>query len=134
MPDVTLRSSRFGVVVGFASAGALDAVQAHAEVYMGLVEVGVGLIPGWGGCKEMLLRWWDNKRRPGGPMPVVSKVFETISMAAISTSAADARRHLFLRPEDGITMNRDRVPTALGRAWHLPSTHNLLKRLDRLGL
>jgi len=86
-----------------------DAVQAHAELYMGLVEVGVGLIPGWGGCKEMLLRWWDNKARPGGPMPVVSKVFETISMAAVSTSAADARRHLFLRPWDGITMNRDRV-------------------------
>ena len=86
-----------------------DAVQAHAETYMGLVEVGVGLIPGWGGCKELLLRWWDNKRRPGGPMPVVSKVFETISMAAVSTSAADARRHLFLRPGDGISMNRDRV-------------------------
>jgi 3-hydroxyacyl-CoA dehydrogenase len=86
-----------------------DAVQAHAETYMGLVEVGVGLIPGWGGCKELLLRWWDNQRRPGGPMPVVSKVFETISMAAVSTSAADARRHLFLRPGDGISMNRDRV-------------------------
>jgi len=86
-----------------------DAVQAHAEIYMGLVEVGVGLIPGWGGCKEMLLRWWDHKARPGGPMPVVSKVFETISMATVSTSAADARRHLFLRPDDGITMNRDRV-------------------------
>jgi 3-hydroxyacyl-CoA dehydrogenase len=86
-----------------------DTVQAHAETYMGLVEVGVGLIPGWGGCKELLLRWWDDKRRPGGPMPVVSKVFETISMAAVSTSAADARRYLFLRPGDGISMNRDRV-------------------------
>jgi len=86
-----------------------DAVQAHAELYMGLVEVGVGLIPGWGGCKELLARWWDNKRRPGGPMPPVSKAFETISMASVSTSAADARRHLFLRHDDGITMNRDRV-------------------------
>ena len=86
-----------------------DAVQAHAELYMGLVEVGVGLIPGWGGCKELLLRWWDNKRRPGGPMPPVSKVFETISMARVSTSAADARRQLFLRHDDGISMNRDRV-------------------------
>ena len=86
-----------------------DAVQAHAEIYMGLVEVGVGLIPGWGGCKELLLRWWDNKRRPGGPMPVVSKAFETISMARVSTSAADARRHLYLLPDDGISMNRDRV-------------------------
>jgi 3-hydroxyacyl-CoA dehydrogenase len=86
-----------------------DAVQAHAETYMGLVEVGVGLIPGWGGCKELLLRWWDDGRRPGGPMPVVSKVFETISMASVSTSAADARRYLFLRQGDAITMNRDRV-------------------------
>ena len=86
-----------------------DAVQAHAEIYMGLVEVGVGLIPGWGGCKELLLRWWGNKRRPGGPMPPVSKAFETISMACVSTSAADARRLLFLRHDDGITMNRDRV-------------------------
>ena len=86
-----------------------DAVQAHAELYMGLVEVGVGLIPGWGGCKELLLRWWDNKRRPGGPMPPVSKAFETISMASVSSSAADARRHLFLGHDDGISMNRDRV-------------------------
>ncbi len=86
-----------------------DAVQAHAETYMGLVEVGVGLIPGWGGCKELLLRWWHDERRPGGPMPVISKAFETISMAIVSTSAADARRHLFLRHDDGISMNRDRL-------------------------
>ncbi len=57
----------------------------------------------------MLLRWRDSKRLPGGPMPPVSKAFETISMASVSTSAADARRHLFLRHDDGITMNRDRV-------------------------
>jgi 3-hydroxyacyl-CoA dehydrogenase len=55
------------------------------------------------------MRWWDDKRRPGGPMPVVSKAFETISLASVSTSAADARRYLFLRHDDGITMNRDRV-------------------------
>ena len=86
-----------------------DAVQAHAETYMGLVEVGVGLIPGWGGCKELLLRWMANERRPAGPMPAVSKAFEIISMATVSTSAADARGLLFLRHDDGITMNRDRV-------------------------
>jgi len=86
-----------------------DALQAHAETYMGLVEVGVGLIPAWGGCKELLLRWWEDKRRPGGPMPVVSKAFETISVASVSTSAADARRYRFLRDGDGISMNRDRV-------------------------
>ncbi len=86
-----------------------DAVEAHAETYMGLVEVGVGLIPGWGGCKELLLRWWQDKRRPGGPMPAISQAFETISLASVSTSAADARRLRFLRHDDGITMNRDRV-------------------------
>lgn len=86
-----------------------DAVQAHAETYTGLVEVGVGIIPGWGGCKEMLVRWWQNPKRPNGPMPVVSKAFETISMAKIAKSAAEARDYLFLRPEDGITMNRYRL-------------------------
>lgn len=86
-----------------------DAVQAHAETYTGLVEVGVGIIPGWGGCKELLTRWWTNPDRPKGPMPVVSKAFETISMATIAKSAAEARDHLFLLPEDGVTMNRYRL-------------------------
>ena len=45
------------------------AVQAHAETYVGLVECGVGLIPGWGGCKEMLHRWASNPKLPNGPMP-----------------------------------------------------------------
>ena len=85
------------------------AVQAHAESYMGLVEVGVGVIPGWGGCKEMTARWVTNKQRPGGPMPPVAKVFETISTAKVSTSADEARELLFLRPNDGVTMNRDRL-------------------------
>jgi len=85
------------------------AVQAHAETYMGLVEVGVGVIPGWGGCKEMTVRWATNPKRPGGPMPGVAKVFETISMAKVATSAEEARDSLFLRETDGITMNRDRL-------------------------
>jgi len=86
-----------------------SAVQAHAETYMGLVEVGVGVIPGWGGCKELLTRWATNPERPGGPMPAVAKAFETISMAKVSTSADEARELLFLRPSDGVTMNRDRL-------------------------
>ena len=45
------------------------AVQAHAESYIGLVETGVGLVPGWGGCKELLTRQFTNPKRPGGPMP-----------------------------------------------------------------
>ena len=88
-----------------------DAIQAHSETYMGLVEAGVGVIPAWGGCKELLQRWVVNRRRPGGPMPPIIKCFETISTATVSRSAAEAREYLFLRPEDGITMNRDRLLT-----------------------
>jgi 3-hydroxyacyl-CoA dehydrogenase len=84
-------------------------IQAHAETYMGLVECGVGLLPGWGGCKEMLTRWTQFGRLPKGPMPPIGKVFEMISTATVSKSAADAKELLFLRPSDSITMNRNRL-------------------------
>lgn len=86
-----------------------DALQAHAETYVGLVETGVGLIPGWGGCKEMLHRWTTFPKRPGGFLPPVLKCFEIISVATVAKSAQEARDYLFLRPTDGITMNRDRL-------------------------
>ena len=86
-----------------------DAIQAHAELYMGLVECGVGLIPGWGGCGEMIARWRSAPAVPKGPMPAVAKVFETVSAATVSRSAAQARELMFLRPSDGVTMNRDRL-------------------------
>lgn len=86
-----------------------DAVQAHAESYIGLVEVGVGLIPGWGGCKEMLNRWATLGRLPKGPMPAVAKAFELISTATVAKSAAEAKEMLFMRPTDGVTMNRYRL-------------------------
>ena len=85
------------------------AIQAHAETYCGLVEVGVGLIPGWGGCKEMLLRAYGQPKRPGGPMPPIGQVFETIGTAKVAKSAFEAKELLYLRPADGITMNRDRL-------------------------
>src|SRR4051794_15061603 len=85
------------------------AIQAHAETYIGLVETGVGIVPAWGGCKEMLLRHMADRRRPGGPMPPISKTFELISLATVAKSAADAKGLLYLRPGDGITMNRDRL-------------------------
>ncbi len=88
-----------------------DAVQAHAETYIGLVEVGVGLIPAWGGCKELLLRWACAKRRANGPMPPVVKSFETISTATVAKSAAQAKDFQFLGADDGVTMNRDRLLT-----------------------
>ncbi len=86
-----------------------DAVQPHAETYTGLVEVGVGVIPGWGGCKEMLLRGFADPKRAGGPMPPIVKAFEAIGLATVARSAEEARDLLVLREGDGITMNRDRL-------------------------
>ena len=85
------------------------AVQAHAESYLGLVETGVGLVPGWGGCKEMVTRLVANPKRPGGPIPPLMQAFEQIALAKVSRSAAEARDMLVLRPSDAITMNRDRL-------------------------
>lgn len=97
-----------------------DAVQAHVESYPGLVEVGVGLIPGWGGCKEMILRNMEGKKgssggmisnlmASGGAMPGLSKAFENIATAKIGGSAEEARDLKILLDGDGISMNRARV-------------------------
>jgi len=86
-----------------------DRVQASAETYIGLVEVGVGLIPAAGGTKEMLARAVENIPDPRADlMPYVQRVFETIGFAKVSTSAPDAARLGFLRPYDAVTMNRER--------------------------
>lgn len=99
-------------------------IQAHAESYIGLVEVGVGVVPGWGGCKEMLARWQSAPRHPRGPMPGPMRVFEIVSTATVSKSAAEAQELLFLRPSDGITMNRDRLLSdAKARALALTEDH-----------
>jgi 3-hydroxyacyl-CoA dehydrogenase len=73
-------------------------IQASAELYMGLVEVGVGLIPSGGGCKEMLLRSRD-----------IRKIFEQIGFAKVSSSAQEARELRYLRDGDGISMNAERL-------------------------
>lgn len=86
-----------------------DSIQAHAETYAGLVEVGVGLIPGWGGCKETLWRWINAKGVPRGPIPAMAQAFEHIALAKVSRSAMQARDMNILRPADGVTMNRDRL-------------------------
>ena len=86
-----------------------DAIQAHAESYIGLVEAGVGLIPGWGGCTELLSRLAADPKRPNGPMPPVVEAFETIGMAKVAKSAFEARELGFLHPKDGITFNRERL-------------------------
>jgi 3-hydroxyacyl-CoA dehydrogenase len=90
----------FGMALGGGCEVALHAgrVQAAAESYMGLVEVGVGLIPAGGGCKEMLLRLGNAKR-----------AFDLIGFGKVSESALHARQLGFLRPSDGISMNRERL-------------------------
>jgi 3-hydroxyacyl-CoA dehydrogenase len=108
-----------------------DSVQAYAESYIGLIECGVGLVPGWGGCKEMLSRWQATLELPRGPMPAPTKVFETVSTATVSTSAAEAQELKFLRAEDGITMNRYRLlADAKARALKLSENYTPPKRVD----
>ena len=85
-------------------------IHAAAETYMGLVETGVGLIPGGGGTKEMLIR--ANEHSAGGEdldlFHALKPVFENIAMAKVSTSAEEARALGYLRSSDLIAMNRDR--------------------------
>jgi len=84
-------------------------VQAHAETYMGLVEVGVGLLPAWGGSTELMTRATQSKRLPKGPMPPVATVFETISTAKVGLSAFEGKDLMYLRETDGVTMNKSRL-------------------------
>jgi 3-hydroxyacyl-CoA dehydrogenase len=86
-----------------------DRVQAAAEAYIGLVEVGVGLIPAGGGTKEMLARAAESAPAGVDLLPYVQRVFETIGFGKVSTSAADAKRIGYLRDVDDVTMNRDRL-------------------------
>jgi 3-hydroxyacyl-CoA dehydrogenase len=87
-----------------------DRVQAAAETYMGLVEVGVGLIPGGGGTKEMLVRAMEARPTPqSDPLPTVQKAFETVALAKVSASGPDAQRLGYLSSTDSFTMNRERL-------------------------
>jgi 3-hydroxyacyl-CoA dehydrogenase len=116
-------SAPFGLCLGGGTEISLHAAarQPHAELYTGLVEVGVGLLPGGGGCKEMLLRAVDSATASRGKvsgeaiagsvemMEAMKRAFETIATAKVATSAHEARGLGFLSDSDGITMNRERV-------------------------
>ena len=92
-------------------------MQAAAETYIGLVEAGAGLIPAGGGTTEML------RRAASGGAALVRDVFQNIGLAKVSTSAEHARQLLYLRPEDGITMNSSRViPDAKAVVLELAAT------------
>lgn len=127
-------SAPFGLCLGGGTEISLHAAarQPHAELYTGLVEIGVGLLPGGGGCKEMLLRAVDSATASRGKaspetlaasvemMEAMKKAFETIATAKIATSAHEARALGFLNDSDRITMNRERVLTdAKNRALEL---------------
>ena len=86
-----------------------DRVQAAAESYMGLVEVGVGLIPAGGACKELVRRHTERLSVTDDLTPATRAVFQMIGQAKVSGSAAEARQWQLLRPVDSITMNRDRL-------------------------
>lgn len=116
-------SAPFGLCLGGGTEISLHAAsrQPHAELYTGLVEVGVGLLPGGGGCKEMLLRAVDAAASAKGKssgealagsvelLEAMKKTFETIATAKVATSAHEARGFGFLSDSDRITMNRERV-------------------------
>lgn len=103
----------FGMALGGGAEICLPAsyIQASSETYMGLVEVGVGLIPGGGGNKELYIKQLNNM--PKGVdfdlQAVANRVFETVAMAKVSTSAAEARENQFLNDDDKISMNGDHL-------------------------
>jgi len=109
----------FGMCLGGGAEISLHAAarQPHIELYMGLVETGVGVLPAGGGCKEMTLRAIeaagairaDVRGESVEVNETMKNVFETIAMAKVSTSAVEARKLRFLRESDGITMNRERL-------------------------
>ncbi len=113
-----------------------DACEAFAETYMGLVEVGVGLVPAGGGCLRMVERWCANTQGIDGVdlLPFVGQASMNIATAKVGTSAEEAKRLRYLLPTDGISLNRERLlhhakQRALGmaRAGYTPPRPRLLK-------
>lgn len=133
----SVRQAPFPVVVapsGLAFAGGAEfvlhatRVQAGAELYMGLVEAGVGLLPAGGGTKEMLFRFTRDLEpyEEADPFEAVKRAFKLISMATVSASALDARRLGLLRTTDRVTMNRDRIlADAKARVLELAPDHGV---------
>jgi 3-hydroxyacyl-CoA dehydrogenase len=116
--------------------------QTHSELYMGLVETGVGLIPAGGGCKWATLRAVETAAtlRENGRsesielMELLRRTFETIAMAKVSTSASEARRFGFLLPEDGVTMNRSRLLTDAQAAARTLANSGYIPPVSRLDI
>ncbi|WP_078429949.1 3-hydroxyacyl-CoA dehydrogenase/enoyl-CoA hydratase family protein [Alkalihalobacterium alkalinitrilicum] len=112
----------FGMTLGGGAEICLPSasIQASSETYIGLVEVGVGLIPGGGGNKELYLRNLEHHTAGSDLQAVANRTFETIAMAKVATSADEGRANGFLSQRDGVTMNADHVIyNAKQQALHL---------------
>ncbi len=111
--NIPVVAAPFGYTMGGSAeiAMAADACQAYAETYMGLVEVGVGLIPAGGGCLRLVERWTDSVQDVEGAdlLPFIGSASLNIAMATVATGAEEARRLRYLLPTDGITLNRDHL-------------------------
>ncbi len=134
----------FGLTLGGGAEMTLhaSAVQAHAELYMGLVEVGVGVIPGGGGTKELLFRFTKELERydDADPFEAVKRAFNLIAVAATSTSALDAKNKGYLERSTRVSMNRDTlIADAKARVLDLapdyvPAPPRTIRALGREGL
>jgi 3-hydroxyacyl-CoA dehydrogenase len=114
---------------------AADQCQAHAETYMGLVELGVGLIPAGGGCLRMVERHTLHIQgvENADVLPLIGQASMTVAMAKVSTSAHEAKALRYLQPEDGISLNRSQQlyhakqrALGLARAGYRPPTPKLI--------
>jgi 3-hydroxyacyl-CoA dehydrogenase len=120
VPTVT---APFGLTLGGGAELAMHgaALRANAELYMGLVEAGVGLIPAGGGCKELLARALTELPDDADPFPFIKRIFLNVAMGKVSMSAEEARQMGMLDARDQVTLNRDYLledakQTALGMA------------------
>jgi len=118
-----------------------DKVVAHHELYMGLVEVGVGLIPAGGGTTELLKRAMNKLEADADPLPFIREAFKTMGMANVSDSAHKARELGFLKDSDTIVMNRDlqlavakEEASALKEAGYQPPAKTEIKVLGQTAL
>jgi 3-hydroxyacyl-CoA dehydrogenase len=110
---VPVVTAPFQYTFGGAAEIAMAAIhcQAHAETYIGLVEVGVGLVPGGGGCLRMVERWTKDAMNVEGAdlLPFVGQASLNIALAKVATGAEEGRRLRYLRETDGVSLNRDRL-------------------------
>jgi 3-hydroxyacyl-CoA dehydrogenase len=133
---VPVVTAPFGLTLGGGAEVAMHGVasRANAELYMGLVEAGVGLIPAGGGCKELLARRLTDLPDDADPFLWVKHIFMQIALGKVSMSAEEARQMGMLSSSDGVTLNRDYLledakQTALGlaRAGYTPPRHRTFR-------